>query len=78
MAGILMVLGLIVALVGWIWLLIEAFKENVLWGLGCFFFSPVSLFFAILNWDVAKKPCLINLAGTAITLIGAFLGSSGS
>ena len=78
MAGILIVLGLIVAAVGGIWILIEAFKENVLWGIGCILFNPISLFFVILHWDVAKKPFFINLAGAAIMLIGALLGAGGN
>ena len=78
MAGILTVLGFIVMAVGGIWILIEAFKENVLWGIGCILFNPVSLIFVIMHWDVAKKPFFINLAGIAIMILGAILGGGGS
>ena len=78
MAGILTVLGFIVMAVGGIWILIEAFKESALWGIGCILFNPVSLIFVIMHWDVAKKPFFINLAGIAIMILGAILGGGGS
>lgn len=70
---ILMVLGLIVGSVGGIWLLIEAFKTSVWWGLGCLLIQFVSLIFIIMHFDVAKKPFFISLAGTAIAILGMML-----
>lgn len=65
--------GAIVCVVSGIWLLILAFRESILWGLGSLIIPLVGLFFVILHWDVAKKPFLYNLLGVAIILIGSFL-----
>jgi hypothetical protein len=66
-------LGLVVALVGGIWLVVLAFKKSVLWGLGSLFVPFVSLIFAIMNWDVAKRPFLIQIAGVVLLVIGAMM-----
>lgn len=71
--SILIVLGMIVSIFGGIWLLIEAFKTNIWWGLGCLFISFISLVFIIMHFDVAKKPFFISLAGTVIMIIGSLL-----
>lgn len=73
MGEILMGLGIIVAFVGGIMLLIEAFRESVLWGIGSLLIGPVSLIFVILHWDVAKKPFFIQLVGLAVMLAGVAL-----
>ncbi len=56
-------------------LLIAAFKESILWGLGCIFIPIVSLIFIIMHWPVAKKPFFIELAGVILMFIGIILGS---
>lgn len=67
--------GLIVALVGGIWLLVEAFKESTLWGVGCLLCGPVQLAFIIQHWQAAKRPFALNLAGAALCFgAGAGLG----
>ena len=38
------------------WFLIAAFKNSILWGLGCLLLYPVSIIFLILNWSEAKNP----------------------
>jgi hypothetical protein len=70
---ILMVVGIIVAIIGGIWFLIVAFQESVLWGLGCLFFSPVSLIFLIMHWDEAGKPFLVQLAGVVPMFAGMMM-----
>ena len=55
MGGILFLLGAIVMLVGAIMVLIAAFKDSVLWGiLTFFFFVPVGLIWAAMNWSAAS------------------------
>jgi hypothetical protein len=66
-------IGLIISLVGSIWFLVEAFKESVLWGLGCLFIPFVALFFLVMHWDRAGKPFLIQLAAIIPVVIGAML-----
>lgn len=69
-------LGLIIAFVGGIMLLVEAFKESVLWGIGCLLFNPVSLVFLIIYWEQAHKPFFIQLGGIVLMFAGMFLSSS--
>jgi len=70
---ILSLVGGIVALVGFIWLVVVAFKESILWGIGCLLVPCVSIVFAIMNWDKAKQPFLIGLGGSIAASLGSFL-----
>ena len=71
MGSLLYYLGIVIGLIGGIWLLVVAFKESILWGLGCLFLPIVSLVFAIMFWPKAGKPFLIGVAGGIIAYIGA-------
>lgn len=70
---IIMVIGWIVMLVFSILFLVRAFKENILWGLGCLVFSPVSLIFLIMHWQEARGPFLGQLGGVALTFLGLLI-----
>lgn len=70
-------LGLIIAAIGSICFLIATFRVSFMWGLGCFFISPLSLLFLVLHWDVAKKPFFIQLAGIGILFFGVYLQEGG-
>ena len=67
--GLVMV-GTILSLIGGVWFLVVAFRESVLWGLGCLFFWFVSLFFLISHWDRAKRPFAVLLLGAAALAAG--------
>ena len=73
---ILMGLGSIGVIVTGIWLLILAFQESILWGLGYIFVPFVSLIFVIMHWDKAAKPFLIGLACILPMVLGMFLAGS--
>lgn len=70
------VIGWIICVVAWIMLLIAAFKEHILWGLGCLFIPIVSLIFIIINWDKAKNPFFTWIAGILVVILGVALGGS--
>lgn len=65
--------GLVVALLGGLWFLVESFRESVWWGVGCLLFSPIQLVFLILHWGVAKKPFGLQLLGIALVALSAFI-----
>ena len=69
-------IGGIIMLVGGIWVLVIAFQESVLWGLGSLFIPFVSLIFVAMHWDKAGKPFLISLAGLVPYLIGVAMAAS--
>ena len=64
-------IAVFIIVVGGILLLIEAFKEGIIWGLACLLISPVALIFTILHWDVAKKPFFIQLFGVGFLFLVA-------
>ena len=69
-------LGMLGSIIGGIWFLLEAFSENILWGLGCLFLPFVSLFFLIIHWNKAGKPFLLQMASIAPIVAGVYLGFS--
>lgn len=76
MGMILLSIGGLIAFVGAIWMLVLAFKKSIVWGLASFFIGPVLLVFAIMNWDVCKKPFLIWLGGFALVMVGMVMGGA--
>ena len=70
---ILMAIGGIIMFIFGIILLIKAFQESVLWGLGYLFVPFVSLIFVIKFWDICKTPFLRSLIGLAIYIVGIIL-----
>jgi len=73
LGSILSIIGAVVALAGGIWLAVVAFKESILWGIGCLLVPCVALIFAIMHWDKAKKPFLVELGGALLCSIGSAL-----
>jgi hypothetical protein len=74
---ILMAAGGIATVVGGIWLIVLAFRKSILWGLGSLFISPIAIVFAIMNWSIAKRPFLIEIAGVVVLFIGMALSGAG-
>ena len=72
--GILFLVGGLVSFVGTIMILIEAFKESILWGIGSLIVPFVILAFIITRWEVSKKGFLISLGGVAMQIVGGILG----
>ena len=66
---ILFMTGLVTFILGHLCFLVAAFKENVLWGLGCLLISPVSFFFLIVHWAEAKKPFGISCLGIVLIVL---------
>jgi len=55
------------------WILVNAFRTSILWGLGSLFVPFVSLIYVIAYWEENKKPFLVSLlagaaAGAAVVL----------
>ena len=68
--AVLFYIGIVVVLIGGIWLLIKAFEKNVWWGLGCFFFAPVSLAFVAMYWKKAWQPFMVQVIGVLLIVLG--------
>jgi uncharacterized membrane protein len=72
---ILSYIGILIAVIGAIGFLIAAFRESILWGLGCLLISPVSIAFLFMHWSEAKNPFSLQLAGIGLVLLAASMGS---
>jgi hypothetical protein len=63
-------LGVILSLVGGLWIVVNAFRTSVLWGLGSLLVPFVSLVFALLNFADNKVPLLISVIGMVLCFMG--------
>lgn len=70
MAALIIIAAYAYLLIGVIMVLIEAFRESVLWGLACLFLPIVSIIFIVLNWQAAKRGVLLQVLGFALLIIG--------
>jgi hypothetical protein len=61
-----LVVGMVLAFAGGLWLLIVAFRQSILWGLAYMFVPFAALVFIIVHWQEAKKPFLVLLLGLAL------------
>lgn len=67
------VLGFIALGIASIWIIVNAFKESVLWGLGSILIPLVSVIFVFMHWDENKKPFFIYIIGVVVVIVGAVL-----
>jgi hypothetical protein len=70
----LLIAGYLFIVVGVIAILIEAFRESVLWGVACLLLPVVTFFFVIVHWRVAKTGFMIQFFGLALVIIGLAFG----
>jgi len=61
-----------IAMLSYLWLMVEGFKQHVMWGIGIFFIPLVSIVFAIMHWQKAKKPFLIYLLSSILMVVVLF------
>lgn len=59
----------IFTLVSFIWTVVIAFKEHILWGFGCLFVPLVIIVFGIVHWNKAKKPFMIYIICSLILTV---------
>ena len=69
-SGLALGLGIILGLVGSIWIIVNAFKDSILWGLLCLLISPIQLVYAFMNLDTCKKPLGILVVGVVLYVVG--------
>ena len=67
---VLLCIAILAVLVGTVMLLVEAFRESVLWGMAYLFVPFANLAFVICHWDRARKGFLVSIVG-AVAAIGA-------
>ena len=79
------ILGLILTFVGGIaalyfsiLILIENFKENVIWGLASLFLGIPMLVFVIMRWDQVGKTFIKYLGSAVVAFLGIMLSGAGA
>lgn len=70
--GLVQFLGLGIFILGSLGFLIAAFRTSILWGLGCFFISPISLIYLVVHWNSAKGPFGLQIVGLGIFLMSSY------
>ncbi|MEM7050054.1 MAG: hypothetical protein AAF604_10355 [Acidobacteriota bacterium] len=71
--GTLFVCAMLAVFIGGIMILIAAFRQSVLWGLGTLIVPFVGLIFVILHWQEAKRGFLLTLGGYAVLFLSIFV-----
>ena len=64
-------LGVTLSFVGGLWLVVNAFRASVLWGLGSLLIPFVALIFGLINFGENKIPLLLSVLGIAMYFMGA-------
>lgn len=68
---LLLIGGLIGLLVGYIWLLVVAFRSSMGWFLAMLFLSVIGVpLFLVYHWDEAKRPLLTLVTAVAVLFVG--------
>ena len=74
----LLAIGGIAAFITGIMILIEAFKESLLWGIGSLIVPVVILIFVLTHWTETGKLFLYNIAASAVIIVGTVIVSMGA
>jgi glutaredoxin len=63
-------IGVLASLIGWVLLLVAAFRQHVGWGVASLFVPAASLVFTVLHWAEARRGFLIQLMGLLVLSVG--------
>lgn len=75
MGGILSGVGGLIAVIGWIWILVIAFQNgDVIWGIVSLLCGLVGLIYAIQHFEQAKIPLGLLAGGIVLQIVGAAMG----
>lgn len=74
MGSILVTIGYLLALVGWIWLIVTAFtKAGALWGILAIFFSWITGLVMYFTKKEGLQPTLVILGGIVLIVLGGMM-----
>lgn len=65
--------GMVVTFVGYIWIDVIAFRKDVAWGIACLF-APINLIFIVENWHECRTAFFICIVGSSICFVTCVLG----
>jgi hypothetical protein len=61
-----LIAGFVLAMAGYLWLIIAAFRQRFLWGVGLLVFPPLALIFVAWHFRAAKRPLLVLLVAILV------------
>lgn len=67
--AIILVIGLVLIGIAWVWLLVRAFRTSVWWGLLSLFFGPALLIFALSHWKNVRRPATLLVVGVVVAAV---------
>lgn len=67
---VIFIAGFVMMLIGAIRILVSAFRESILWGLGCLFVPFCMLIYLIVHWEDAKSGFFLKLKGFFVVALG--------
>ena len=73
-----MILAFAIYFIGWLGLLVAAFRESIWWGLACLFIPIVQLIFLIIHWREARKPFFLQLLALVLFIVAILVSPQGS
>jgi hypothetical protein len=69
-------IGGIMVLIGWIWIVVAAFKDSIGWGIGSLLCGIVAFIYGVMNFATLKVPVLLWIVGVILSGAGAALKQS--
>ncbi len=66
----LFIVGVLLTVVGGLWLLVVGFQTSILWGIGMLLLPIISLFFVVVHWQQARSPFLLQVVGIVVIFAG--------
>ncbi|MEM6990146.1 MAG: hypothetical protein AAF721_06605 [Myxococcota bacterium] len=72
-ASFVVLMTILVLVIAVIWVIVQAFREHALWGLGVLFIPVVWIVFVVLNWERSGRPFLLGLAATGALIVEALI-----
>lgn len=63
-------LGIALCLIGGLWIVVNAFRKSIWWGLGSLLIPFVAVIFAIMNFAQNKIPLIIYIVGIVLLIVG--------
>ena len=73
-----LVLGSVLSLVGYVWVIVIAFQDDSTQGMLCFCFGPYMFYYILVNFDETKQAGIIFLAGTALQIAATVVAGAAS
>ena len=70
------VLGSVLSLVGYVWVIVIAFQDDATQGMLCICFGPYMLYYILVNFDETKQAGIIWLAGTVLQIAAMVVAGS--